>query len=340
MKRSALRLDHVLRVGESALRQLDRQSIFVTGGTGFVGKWLIETFLAAKREQGINASMTILTRNAFRFRESFPHLADDACISFVEGDIITFPFLNGSHSLIIHAASDVYRPAGFSETFDVSVKGTERVLEFAKAAGTERMLLLSTGAVYGHRPSEVPVIGLDYRGAPRLDSHAAAYAAGKRAAEWLTLATCQSAGIAAKVARLFTPAGPYLPLDGRFAIGNFIGDVLAGRTVHIGGDGTPVRSYLHGAEMSVWLWTILTQAPADSIWDVGSDVPVSIEELARRVIEVSGSRVGIEIAGTAVPGQLAERYMPSIEKCRDELALVPTLSLDQCIEDMLDWNRG
>ena len=127
------------------------------------------------------------------------------------------------------------------------------------------------------------------------------------------------AGLNVTVARLFAFVGPHLPLDRHFAIGNFIGDALAGRTIEVRGDGSPVRSYLYAADMALWLWAmLLDEAAAGATYNVGSEHPITIAETARLVAAESGANVGVRRSAAA--GGAGDRYLPSTRRARDELA--------------------
>ena len=91
--------------------------------------------------------------------------------------------------------------------------------------------------------------------------------------------------------------GTLLRLDAHFAIGNFIGDVIAGRTIQIRGDVTPLRSYLYAADLAVWLWTMLVEARSCRPYNVGSDKALSIAEVARAVVEALGANTKVQVAG-------------------------------------------
>ena len=150
-------------------------------------------------------------------------------------------------------------------------------------------------------------------------------------------ATAKGTEFETKIARCWAFCGPHLPLDAHFAIGNFIGDVLAGRTIAIGGDGTPRRSYLYAADLAVWLWTILFRAPALAPINVGSGHDVSIRELAEAVATTLAPDREIRVAKQAVPGTAPARYVPSVARAEELLGLRETVGLEEQIRRTAAW---
>jgi len=144
----------------------------------------------------------------------------------------------------------------------------------------------------------------------------------------------------AKVARCWAFCGAHLPLDTHFAIGNFIGDVLAGRDISIGGDGTPRRSYLYAADLAVWLWTILFRAPALIPINVGSGHDVSILELAEAVAKTLAPETRIHVAKQPIPGAAPSRYVPSVGRAEQMLGLRETVGLEESILRTAEWHSA
>lgn len=321
--------------------QLRGRRLFLTGGTGFFGSWLLESFLHINRALGLNASVVVLTRDAAAFRAKLPHLALDSAVSFHTGEIRTFVFPSGQFSHIIHAAtpaSAVLNADNPLTMLDTIIEGTRRVLEFSASCGARRFLLTSSGAVYGKQPSNLPHIKETWTCTPNTMSPDSAYAEGKRVAELLCAIYARQYGLETMIARCFAFVGPYLPLDAHFAAGNFVRDQLAGGPINVQGDGTTVRSYLYAADLMTWLWTILFRGEPCHPYNVGSDEAISIKDLAHTVADlVPGTRV--QVAQEAAPGADADRYVPCVNRAKTELNLAQTVSLRDALARTSEWAR-
>jgi dTDP-glucose 4,6-dehydratase len=311
--------------------------IFITGGTGFVGKWLLETLLDADERLGLGCEVTVLTRDPDRFRMQSPGLAGDRRLQMVRGDVRDFAFPDGLFPVVIHAATDVADPGAPEDVFWTCIHGTRRVLDFAAAAQASRVLLVSSGAVYGRQPTGLVGIPEGHSGAPDSLDPGSAYGLGKRAAEWLAAARSREAGFALTIARCFAFVGPHLPLEKRFAIGNFIRDAAAGREITVQGDGSSARSYLYAADMAVWLWHILFRGRSGEAYNVGSGESLSIAELAERVRRVVGSPGAVRVLAQRPIGVPAERYVPDVSRALAELGLKPVVPLDEGIARTWRW---
>jgi dTDP-glucose 4,6-dehydratase len=321
--------------------QMRGQRLFLTGGTGFFGCWLLESFLHANRTLSLGASVVALTRSPERFRSKAPHLAKDPVVHLLPGDIRSFAFPEGNFQYVIHAATDTSLQASEQPEILLSsiLDGTRRVLDFAAAHGARRVLFVSSGAVYGPQPPALTHIPETYLGGPDWLKPLAAYAEGKRAAELMTMLHAHQAGIECVIARCFAFVGPHLPLDRHFAIGNFIRDAMRGSPIRIDSDGTAMRSYLYASDLAAWLWTLFFRAPVGEAYNVGSDQAVSIEELARTVVEVLGASSSIHIGCEAIPGRPRAQYVPSVAKAREQLGLRVTVTLRDAIRYTAAWRR-
>jgi nucleoside-diphosphate-sugar epimerase len=327
-------LDHILRHTEGIWEPLRGQRIFITGGTGFFGHWLLESFARANAELELEATACVLTRNPAAFAAKAPHLAADSSIQLLAGDFTNFSFPDGPFHSVLHAATALGEPL---DIFDANLEGTRRVLEFARRSGVTRFLFTSSGAAYGRQPSEMTHIPEDYAGAPDTMDAGSAYGQSKRACEFMVGMYARQYGFAAPIARCFAFSGPHLPLDLNFAIGNFVRDALAGGPIRIGGDGTPRRSYLYAADLAVWLWTILLRGESCRLYNVGSGDDLSIAELAAKVAVSVSPEVGVTIGREAVPGGPVARYVPSVARAENELGLRAWISLDEGIRRMGEW---
>lgn len=335
-------LNHILDHTHDLWEQLRGEQIFITGGTGFFGCWLLESFCWANDHLDLRASATVLTRNPQAFVRKAPHLASHPSIRLYVGDVRSFDFPAGEFAYVIHAATEASAQLNDENPLlmlDTIVEGTRHTLEFARCRGTQKFLLTSSGAVYGKQPSNLSHIPEDYVGAPNPLDPRSSYGEGKRLAEHLCALYAQQYGVQTKIARCFAFVGPYLPLDIHFAIGNFIRDGLRGGPIRVTGNGKPYRSYLYAADLAIWLWTILFKGESCSPYNVGSDEAVTIAELANLVAEQFEPRPQIVIERNPTNGLTGSGYIPSIDRVRREFGLRPTVGMVDAIQRTIGWFR-
>lgn len=326
------------KIGGSWLK-LYQKKVFITGATGFIGKWLIGSLLLANRTYSLGCTITVLTRNSQVFRESNVQLGNSPEISFIDDDVRFFSYDNKNYDFVIHAATDIAQSNSSLHTFDVCTLGTRSVLDFAIKSNASNFILLSSGAVYGKQPVELNSIPEGYSGMPARLGNQSAYGLGKVSAEWMTSQYSLHYGLNIKIARCFSFIGPFLPMDKHFAIGNFIKDAISGRSITINGDGSPIRTYLYSADLAIWLWKIILDANDGDIFNVGGDREISIRELADLVGNLVNPRVKITTRMNPVEGALPERYVPDISSAKNKLGLHPTVSLESSIQKTSEWFR-
>ncbi len=326
-------LDDVLEGTEGIWDNLRGARIFITGGTGFIGSWLLEALRHADLRLGLGLRAVVLTRRPAAFARKAPHLAGYSGFTFVVGDVIDFPFPDGAFSHLIHAATEASADLNQNNPrrmFDTVVAGTRQALDFAVEKEVVRTLYLSSGAVYGQQPWEMVRVSENWLGAPDPTDPRNAYAEGKRAAEMLCAIYAKQSGTQISIARIFALLGPHFPLEIHFAAGNFIRDALAGRPVVIHGNGTPCRSYLYASDLTVWLLHMLVRAEAGKAYNVGSDESVSIRDLAERIARLLGDG-RVEIRGAPDIGWNPGRYVPDTSLACRELGLYKSVPLDEAI---------
>jgi nucleoside-diphosphate-sugar epimerase len=317
------------------------KALFMTGGTGFFGRWLLESWGRANDTLGLEMRATILTRDWPAFVRTAPHIAKRGDITPLFGDVRSFVFPPAAANYLVHAAADTAargENAG-SDVLETHLAGTRRVLEYAGNANAEKLLFISSGAVYGPQAADVSHVPEDYSGAPDPLMASSAYGEGKRVSEHLFALHALRRPCEVKIARCFAFSGPGLPLDSHYALGNFIRDALAAQPIQVQGDGTSTRSYLYAADMAIWLWTLLFRGQSGRAYNIGSDESVSIAQLAKTVRQTVESRSAVELARKPDVSRPSSRYVPSIERAKSELGLKVRIPLVEGIRRTACWYR-
>src|SRR5260221_2815967 len=145
-------LAHVLRLAQPEWEELRGKKMFLTGGTGFFGKWLLGAMDRANAELGLGLQVTVLSRDPAAFLRQYGEALHFPGLHFKEGHVADFSLPEDRYDYILHAASDTTAFTTEAEEAERSraiVAGTRRMLDLAQKSGARRFLNISSGAVYG-----------------------------------------------------------------------------------------------------------------------------------------------------------------------------------------------
>ena len=336
-RRLAPELDAVLDRTRDQWEALRGARLLITGGTGFVGKWLLETLTWADEALSLGVRATVLTRCPERFAAAVPHLAGNRCVELLRGDVATveYPRRAFSHAILAAAvaANTSAGPVGPESMSATVVDGTRRALQALRERGVERLLFVSSGAVYGSQPPDVRLRAEDSLGVEMAEPRDV-YGLCKLEAESLVLAMEPGSAVRT-IARPFSFVGPYLPLE-HFAVGEFVRDATAGGPIRVTSDGTSLRSYLYASDMAEWLWAILLRGEDGRAYNVGSEDERTIRETAETVSRAFEPAVPVEV-GASAPAMLRARYVPSTARARNELGLAETVGFEEAVRRTVEW---
>ena len=314
---------------------LDRKRILASGATGFFGLWL-HAAASYLRDLGCDVRLTRLSRSPQGFETRHPEWAALPWASWVVAEAGGFAEVEaGAFDLGLHMATSSDAASNHADPGRLiadMLSGMSGMLDLCEAAGA-RLLMVSSGAVYGKRVSGDRPFAEDdtARLAPDPLDPMLFYGEIKRMCESMCATRGQSVEFA--VARPFSFLGPFLPLGTHFAAGNFLADAAQRRVITIRGDGTPLRSYMHPADMICWLLWSLVFTPAGSALNIGSPQAVSLAELASLMAHESGAPPP---AILGQPGGRGDSYLPDVTRAH-AAGLRAAFSLEDIVRDSLTW---
>jgi nucleoside-diphosphate-sugar epimerase len=258
-------------------------------------------------------------RDQESFFIQYPSFRGAAWLQLHVGDVATYEPPAGRFDFAIHGALDyLSSSAGPLALLETSVDGTRRVFEHALTSGVSRVLLLSSMEAYGIQPKSLGKISEEAPSFSDSSNPSFASCEAMRIMEALTTAYGRDYGIESVIARGFSFIGQGLPRH--LAITQFINDALTGPQISITGDGEPVRSYLYGADMAVWLLALLVRGKPMTAYNVGSDVGYRHVDAAREVQRLLAPEKSVDVMKINPPPWLY-RSLPDISRIRAEVGV-------------------
>lgn len=324
------------------LEALRGQQLYVSGGTGFLGTWLLELVAVLNERHAFGTKVTVFSRNARRFAQGWPHLGQLDWVHFQEGDIRYLSELPRDTRYIIHAAALTDRrlfasqPSAVAETNGL---GTLRILRAANLLeDLQKFVLVSSGLVYGQQPWDKPDVAEDFAGPLRSDDVNAVYAESKRFAEMVAQCAISESKLPIVTLRPFAFVGPYQSLELPWAVTDFIRDSLAGGPIRIMGDGATVRSLMYASDFAFGVLSALVRGKPRETYNLGSPEAVDLGSLARMITQFFSPVPEIRTRLGQV-GHDRTRLVPSIGKAGADWNLKVTVPLSEALQRTIAWNR-
>ncbi|MBI2094596.1 MAG: NAD-dependent epimerase/dehydratase family protein [Candidatus Omnitrophica bacterium] len=326
------------------LEALRGETIFITGGTGFVGVWFCELVAHLNDQHGFGTQLLLLSGRAQSFSAKAPHLAMRKDVTLIERDVRSLLDIPKEASWIIHAAGSPDNRLAASDPLRVAqviTRGTETVLDAAtRLPNLKKFLNISSGLVYGAQPLERERIPEGYSGGLDCASVSGIYAESKRFAETLCVAYRSQHRLPVVTARPFAFIGPYQLLDRPWAVNNFIRDGLLGGPIRILGDGQTVRSYMYPSDMVFWLLRILAAGIPGQSYNVGSPHGVTLQQLAEKVAACFPAPPKILSRLSPEQALHRSRFVPDVRLAEETLGLRLTVDLENALRRTILWNQA
>jgi UDP-glucuronate decarboxylase len=316
------------------LKSISNKSILITGGSGFFGKWFIESIAFANINFSLNISLTLITRDKSIFLLNNPKFIYFNFLTIVEGNILKKQNIKGDFDYLLHMATTTAHETFNGELDESKVKtlevGTENIIDFAIKNKIPKLLFTSSGVIYG-QSDKMHLMEQDFVKSPIVNK-GTGLAQGKILAETIITNRCRSHNINYKIARCFSFVGPYLPLDIHYAIGNFINDARQNRPIVLRSEGKSVRSYLYIADTIIWLLKLLV-CDEEGVFNVGSERQITIYDLAHKVRDmISPSSDVVIVHKDLTEGNFTrDIYVPSVSKIKSSLGVEEWTSLEDSI---------
>ncbi len=317
--------------------------IYITGGTGFLGSWLLELIGALNDQFDFKTRVTVATRSLNKFTKNYPHLASRKDFSFQPVDVRNIVELPHDTTHIIHAAANSNRDhfASFpTSSFQNNLDSTFQIFRLAnQLSSIQNVLLVSSSMVYGKHPNDAGNIKEDTFGSlvSPLDSNTI-YAESKRACEAAAASFLTEMKLPISIARPFSLVGPYQSLNLPWAVTDFMQEALKGGPIKIMSDGSIVRSIMYASDFANWILHITAYAQPRAVYNVGSPEPIDLLSLAKMIKSCFKTEPQIltNLGNNAMSGN--RRIVPNVDKAKKELQLKITVDLESAIQRSMEWH--
>lgn len=313
--------------------------VLITGGAGFIGSHLAEKYLAAGHRVTVIDDLSTGSLDNIAAAQKNPHFKF-VCDTVRNEN--TMSMLVEKCDVVFHLAAAVGVQLIVDEpvhTIETNIHGTEVVLSVANKF-RKKVMIASTSEVYG-KSETIPFNEDDdtVLGSTRFSRWS--YACSKAIDEFLALAYHQQYSLPTVIIRLFNTVGPRQTGRYGMVIPRFVQWALQNKPIQIYGDGQQSRCFCCVHDVTDGLVRLMDCPDADGrVFNLGSDEEITIESLAEKVVELTGSTAGKEFLtyeqAYGRPFDDMMRRVPDLKRTKETIGFVPNYSLDQTLQLVID----
>jgi nucleoside-diphosphate-sugar epimerase/SAM-dependent methyltransferase len=329
---------------ESYYDNISGKTFLITGGAGFLGRYLVSVLDYLNYAKLIEKPCKIILVDNFITGIRDWIVPDDNLI-LINQDITKPLKIDEPVDYIIHAASLASPKFYYKyrlETINVGIAGTTNMLELAKEKNVKSFLFTSSSEIYGSPDAEHVPTNEEYWGNVSCTGPRACYDEPKRIGETLCVNYADVYNIPVKIVRPFNVFGPGMRLDDGRALANFILSALKGEKIPVYGDGKNTRTFCYISNFIVGLYQVLFSSYNKEPFNVGIDYPeISMIDLANLVsflVENRDSKVDVVVGPSDVYTKInPERRCPDLTKVRRHIGYNPKVGLIPGITRYIEW---
>jgi UDP-glucuronate decarboxylase len=319
-----------------------KRKVLLAGASGFLGRYFVEVFRAInKRSKDTVFEVDAIDNGVSSGMYGKESIGGDG-ISYRSVDLIDGPLPDSKYDLIVHAAgiaSPFYYRAKPIETLDVAVVGSRRLLDLANL-NRAKYVFFSSSEIYGNPDNNNIPTKESYKGSVACLGPRACYDESKRLGETLAYIYHEYFGVDTSIIRPFNVYGPGMSeLDYR-VLPNFGSRIAKGESLDVYGNGLQTRTYCYVTDAVEGFFRVFFQGVPGEAYNIGNPKPeISVEELARLAVEISGSKAGFRVVDypDTYPTDEPSRRCPDITKASFQIGYTPSVPLPVGLARFFEW---
>jgi len=332
-------IEIILKNTKKLIKKFENKKILITGGSGFLGRYLINIFLKYNKFLNKKINITVLDINLDK-----KNLVKDQNIKYIKKNVSKKFVLKQKVDLIIHAAgiaSPFYYRKKPIETLDVSINGTKNCLEIAKKFKS-KFIYFSSSEIYGDPDRKNVPTNENYRGNVNTLGPRACYDESKRLGETLCYIYNTEFNVDFNIIRPFNIYGPGMKQNDYRIFPNFISNILKNKKINIYGTGKQTRTYCYITDAIEGFIRVFCYGKNGEVYNIGNTDPeVSVRQIFKVLNKLHDKKVVSQFIKhpKSYPKDEPQRRCPDLTKAKTQLNYVPKVKLEDGLRNFLDWAK-